>query len=337
MRKIKILLLMFIFLLIAGVGNSFAVVGLPTANFSGKAITVSTVGAEAGYFELVNAVISQTNYLDGSLATSNGLDESILGKTVTIAGATRTGDYTFTDAVITVSDGSFNYLSATLSNMLFVTDGVKWYLNPGLDINNPSTLNMSNIVLNTDSVHPSKYINELSLVKGAGDSLGMKMIVQLLAGSMTGDSESNIYVGLIDGSPPSVDPPSGSRTIGYWKNHDEERDFFINNAVSLSSVFTWIDDLNYSLAKKGKKNMLEKAKQQLSALLLNMASSLDPSTLLNSGELEILQLIDATADAAATVQDAAEMIEIVINNGFDSSMEDAKDLADEINNRDHKD
>lgn len=336
MNNYRTLPLVLIFLLTFGVGTAMAEVGLPTANFSGNAITAATNGTEAGYMELVNAVVSQVNYLDGTSAITNSTGESIVGMTVSIAGATRTGDYTFSDAIITVSDGSFNYLSATLSNIVFVTDGVKWYLNPGLDINNPSTLNLSNIVLNTDASHPSRYIDELNLVKGAGDSLGMKMILDIFYGSIEGDSDSDIFTGLIDGSPPSVDPPSGARTIGYWKNHDEERNFFIYNATSQSSVFVSIDDLNYALSKKGKKSMAEKARQQLAALLLNMVSSLNPSTALSAGELEILQLIDAAADSTATVQYAADVIEYVINNALDSSMEDAKDLADEINNRDHK-
>lgn len=334
MKQIRMSLLVIMFLFTIGMGNSFAQVGLPTTNFSGNVVTTATIGTDTGYLELVNTVISQANYLDGTSTVMNTATESIIGMTVTISGASRTGDYTFSDAVITVSDGSFNYLSATVSNLVFVTDGVKWYLNPGLDINNPSTLNITNIVLSTDATHPSRYIDELILVKGAGDTLGMKMILQIFSGSITGDSDSDIFTGLLDGSPPVVDAPSGARTIGYWKNHDEERDFFIYSAVSMSSVFYTIDELNFALSKNGKKNMTEKARQQLSALLLNLASSLAPSTVLSSGELQILQMIVPTYDATATVGEAKTEIENAINGGY--SLEDAKDLADEINNRDHK-
>ena len=82
--------------------------------------------------------------------------------------------------------------------------------------------------------------------------------------------------------------------------------------------------------------MLEKARQQLSALLLNLASSLDPATVLNAGELEILHLLNPIYDVDATVQDAKDEIEIAILNSTDRDvLENAKDLADEINNRDH--
>ena len=59
--------------------------------------------------------------------------------------------------------------------------------------------------------------------------------------------------------------------------------------------------------------MQQKAEQQLAALSLNCASSLDPATVLNTGELEILQLIDPASDATATVADAKSEIERVLN------------------------
>lgn len=329
----KKLIICGLLILSLGTGSAWAVIGLPTANFSGNASTTATVGSVPGKFELVNAVIEKVNYLDGTSTQANGANESIIGMTVTISGANRTGDYSFSDAVLTVSDGSYNYLSATLSDVVFVTDTVKWYLNPGLDGNNPATLNLSNIVLSTDATHPSQYIDELIQVKGAGDRIGMMITVQIFSGTMEGDSSSDIFTGLIDGSPPVVEPPSGVRTIGYWKNHDEERNFFISSAVSISSVFSSTGDLDLYLSKKGKKTMEEKAKQQLAALLLNLASSLDPSTLLTTGELEIHQMVlGATGSTAA---DAKNVIESVINNRDSANMEHVKDLADEINNRDH--
>jgi hypothetical protein len=77
--------------------------------------------------------------------------------------------------------------------------------------------------------------------------------------------------------------------------------------------------------------MEEKAKQQLAALLLNVASCLDPTTILSSGELEILQFINLNYGVDATVGDAVWEIENAIINGV--NLESAKDLADEINNR----
>jgi hypothetical protein len=102
--------------------------------------------------------------------------------------------------------------------------------------------------------------------------------------------------------------------VGYWKNHVEERDAFISAAVAMSVVFSATDELEVALHKKGKKSMEEKAKQQLAALLLNIAAYLDTSSLLTQGELEILQLIDPSYDSTATVGDAKDLGE-EINNG----------------------
>ena len=154
MKRLAITLC-FALLFTIGMGSALAIVGLPTANFSGNAQTTAASGTDPGSLTLVSAVISKVNYLDGTSTTTNGANESIIGKTVTITGATRTGAYTFSNAVISVSDGTFNYFTATLSDIVFVTDGLKWYLNPGLDISNPATLNLTNVVVNTDASHPS--------------------------------------------------------------------------------------------------------------------------------------------------------------------------------------
>jgi hypothetical protein len=315
------------------VGSAWSVISLPTANFSGNAETTAGVGT--GDLTLVNAVISKVNYVDGTSTTVNTVDESIIDMYVYISGATRTGSSTFADAVITISDGTFNYFSATLSNVSFITDGVQWFLNPLLNADVLSTLNLSNVVLGTDATHPSRFIDELQTELGTNNVLGMKMTLQILSGVFGGDSSSDIFEGLIDGVSAGVEPPNGARTIGYWKNHDEERNFFVDDAVALSSVFDTTGALYLSLTKKGKKTMQQKAEQQLAALLLNCASSLDSATVLDAGELEILQLIDPSYDATATVADAKSEIENVILLMDSANMENAKDLADEINNRDH--
>lgn len=201
MKKLAIISIVFSLLFFIGIGNGWTVITLPTANFSGNAQTTATVGSDIGSLTLVNAVILKVNYLNGTSTTLNTIlntiDETIIGKTVTISGANRTGDYTFSDAIFTITDGSFTYFSATLSNIVFVTDGLKWYLNPSLDVNNPATLNLTNIVLHTDVNHPSRYIDELNSVKGTTDAIGMKMILQIISGTITGDSTSDIFTGLI--------------------------------------------------------------------------------------------------------------------------------------------
>lgn len=353
MGRLKIYLMFSMLILAMGVGSAWGIVGLPTANFSGNAKTTAPTDTDPGSLTLVNnadtnkfTTISQVNYLDGSSRTVNNTNdinvnnrESIIGKQVTISGATRTGTAgtTFTNAVITVSDGTFNYFSATLSNIMFVlnpADG-KYYLNPGLDINNPATLNMTNVVFNTDEPHPSRYINELKGVAATSGALGMKMILQIISGNFTGDSTSDISVGLLDGTPlPTVTPPAGARSMGFWKNHDEERNSFIGKAVYMSNVFNTENELNEYLSRNGKKTMDQKAMQQLAALMLNVASSLPLSTELTAGELQILQQLDPAAVTGATVEDALCAIEQAIIAG--TNLDDAKDLADEINNRDHK-
>jgi hypothetical protein len=322
-----------VLLMMLSVGNAWSIVSLPTANFSGNATTTAGVGT--GSLTLVSAVISQVNYVDGTSTSVNTVEESILGMDVTISGASRISADTFADAVLKISDGTFNYFSSTLSDVMLVTDGTSWFLNPGLDANNASTLNLSMVVLNTDATHPSRFIDELQAELGSGSILGMKMILTLLSGAISGDSSSDIFTGLIDGVPQGIQVPSGARTIGYWKNHDEERQFYDDIAVDLSSVFDTTGGLFFYLTKKGKKTMEEKALQQLAALLLNCASSLPVTTQLSTGELEIYNLIVEPDVTMATVEDAKTVIENVINTTDAANMENAKDLADEINNRDH--
>lgn len=331
MKKIVTISLALLLVTFAWSGVVWSAVSLPTANFSGAAETTAGVGV--GDLRLVDTFISQVNYQDGTSTNVNTVYESILGMTVTISGATRTGDYTFSDAIIKISDGTFNYLSATLSDVTLLTDGTEWYLNPGLDANNQATLNMSNIVVNTDVDHPSKFVNEFLSAMNTSNISGMKMILYVTSGTIEGDSIANITLGLIDGTVTAVEGPGAARSHGYWKNHDEEREAFIVAAASYSSVLTTDSAVRYYLTKKGRKSMDEKTKQQLAALLLNVAASLDSSTVLSNGELEILQSLDLTYETGATVGDALVEIESAINTG--ASLETAKDLADEINNRDN--
>jgi hypothetical protein len=332
MKRLVFMTLIIAILLMLKAGSVWSAVSLPTASFSGSVDTTAGVGTG----ELtINATISQVNYLDGTSTTVNGVVESLIGKDVVITGATRIGDYTFADATFSIIDGSFHYLSATLSNITLVACGFNWCLNPNLDPDDASTLNLTINFLAADATHPSQFIDELQVKMGLSSVIGIKMVLIDTIGSIEGDSISDISPGLVDGVPTTVEGPTVAKSIGYWKNHDEERYFFITNAISISEVFHTTTDLDASLAKKGKKSMVEKAEQQLAALLLNIAASLDPSTVLSPGELEILQFINPIYDTNATVGDALVEIEDVVNSQLDSSYEAAKDLADEINNRDN--
>ncbi|MEN8264373.1 MAG: hypothetical protein ABFR82_13020, partial [Nitrospirota bacterium] len=84
-----------------------------------------------------------------------------------------------------------------------------------------------------------------------------------------------------------------ARSVGYWKNHDIERELSIDAAAGLSTVFETDSSLRYFLSLKGKKTMLEKAKRQFAAMQLNVAASVESTTWLSQGELEIIQIMVA--------------------------------------------
>lgn len=142
-----------------------------------------------------------------------------------------------------------------------------------------------------------------------------------------------------------------TRGVGYWKNHDTERESYIDAAVALSSEITLPSSLRYYLDIKGKKTLKQHAQRQLSAMLLNIASGLDSQIWLSQGELEIIQVINASYTAGTAVGDALMEIEDAVHCAAEPEnplwvlpadctaptslevLENAKDLADEINNR----
>lgn len=214
MRKIKLRLSFFlvsILFLCVLAGNGWAVSLLPTINFNGSFSTGP--GAGTGSLSL-NAYITKANYSDETSTNVNiqGV-ESIIGKAVVLSGAVRTGDYSFSDAVLSINDDAFTYFSANLSDIEFTTDGIFYYLNPSLDGANHSTLDLSDISLNSDLSHPSKYIEELAVNLGDFSINGMKMTLFVpfnSDGDFTGDSSGYIVEGLIDGlqNPVPVPEPS---------------------------------------------------------------------------------------------------------------------------------
>lgn len=136
-----------------------------------------------------------------------------------------------------------------------------------------------------------------------------------------------------------------TKGIGYWKNHDIERETYITSAVALSSVYDTESSMRYHLELKGKKDMYEHAIRHLAALLLNIAEGFQTATWLSQGELDIAQIADPTFVQGSSVGDALIWIENKIHcyqlptpadcgaaTTFDD-LESAKDLAEEINNR----
>ena len=131
------------------------------------------------------------------------------------------------------------------------------------------------------------------------------------------------------------------RGVGYWKTHDNEREYLpdpvnsnIKIAATLSSVFVNDSDLRFFLQLKGKKSPMQKVKRQYGATLLNMAAGLLPTSVLKAGELELIQSFDQNyALGATTLDDAISEIENAINSL--TNLEEARELAEAINNGDY--
>jgi len=196
-------------------GNGWSGVNLPYVKFAGAVQTTPGIGT--GALTVQTIVITQLFYIGSNGVPTNfntpGV-ESIIGKPMTITGATRTGNYTFADATIAIGDVANTYFTATLSNIEFVQVGNEWALNPLLDSTDPSTMNISNITFpGNRTVYPSRYIDELEqeLLAASTDVSGLKMRLKFVfpAGSdITGFGIANISEGILDGSPaPTNTPP----------------------------------------------------------------------------------------------------------------------------------
>ncbi len=215
MKRIKRKLILSVFVvlyLFSLAGNGWSLVGLPQAGFNGFMMTYLDNGVNDDlmfFFSTINAVILS----DGNLNPT----DSILGATLTITGSKRTPvsvpGTTFTDAALTISDGVTTYFSATLTNIEFVLSGGLWRLNPGLDINNPATMNLKNIVLNPGPV-PSDYIVDLQNILGNQTIAGMTMTLSVSNGDITSDSQSAVLEGIFDGV--SAPPPVPAPAMNQW-------------------------------------------------------------------------------------------------------------------------
>lgn len=351
MKKLGLVFIVFTFLLASVAGSVLATTGTPTANYSGKAdFTVSPPDPETGIQSVTLTLqpgtsIDSVHYNDLTSCASSSCDPAVFAE-VTITGAV-TGNclsdpnsVDFGTALMTVTGANSTIYMQAEVNATLVTDGVTWFLNPWvLDPYDQSSLNLTfgpTSILDTSG--SSRFIQEFITILGTNNQAGMTLHLSGISGSICSGLLGINASGVIDGVAPVVAPPAGTRSVGYWKNHIDQRNAFIGTAVSIAvdQLNVFLNDqglLTIFLEMKGKKIMIEKAKQQLAALLLNVSATLNPATLLSPGELEILQLIDPLADATSNIGDAVYAIEDVIING--GSMEVAKDLADEINNRDH--
>jgi hypothetical protein len=122
--------------------------------------------------------------------------------------------------------------------------------------------------------------------------------------------------------------------VGYWKNHDDEREANIIDAAALSPAFANEQDLRLYLMLKGKKTAMQKVKRQFSATLLNVAAGLTPTINLNHGELELIQSFNQNyALGFTTLDNAIAEIENAISTS--SNLGEAEELAESINNGDY--
>lgn len=194
---------------------SFAVTLLPWVRFVGTYQATSGIGTGA---LTLNAAVNEMDYENGDIWTSNvaGI-ESIHGAKVVLSGATRTGSYSFNGDPIDpddvrfkiVSSDGFIYFDANLADSAFTQSGLYFvWLNQGLNAIDPSTLNLYNIVLNTDASHPSRYIDELAAYLSSSNVSGLKMQLRVpLSGNFTTNATGTITYGLIDGLQSLNTPP----------------------------------------------------------------------------------------------------------------------------------
>jgi len=337
MKKINLIFLIFFTLFTIGIGNAWAVVNYPHLIFGGTVNTTSTVGTAPGLLT-INTTVSAVYYSPTESATTSAQD-SIIGMSVAISGAYRnTGsNYSFTDATISIGNGATTLFTASLTDIVFLYYSTinQSRLNATLDSTNPATLNLRNVVLTPDSNYPSRFINDLFSKLGGVNIIGMKLFV---LGNVAGDNIGlNIVNGTIDGVPDNISAPVTVRSIGYWKNHIEERDFYnffvFADALVGLDIFANQGALSNAVTLNGKKTMRQKSEQELAALLLNIEASISGTAALTAGELQILQLLEPAYGTGATINDALFEIQKAIRNN--ANLENSKDLGEEINNRNH--
>jgi len=345
-RNLKSFLLLPIFFLLTGSMSAYATPSLPSANITGRLVTDAN-----NTLSLSLSFISQVNYLDTSYAQGNtpGI-ESIIGATVTMTGATRVspGSLTFTDGLLEVKGSdSYTYISATVNSIsLTISPDGTVALNPNLDATNPATLNLVMSALNTDTTHPSRFVDEWRTALNGGTIAGMLIMAELqrdnygnIIGDPTGVSNSNISMGLLDGSPAAPPAPITARSMGYWKTHDAERGQYLSSAIAVDNrhkgaFHNSSSQLEDAVITKGKKTMLQKAQQELGALLLNIAAGLSEGNLLSVSQLELIDpVLNTPTVVEDTVGEAVDDIEAVILNPLSTSsdLERVKDLAESIN------
>ena len=326
MKKTRTLTTAVSFLLIclcayAGCSGAPAAITKPTALFTG----VFTVNPTSGI--QLNMRINQVTYYDGTTITADTSTENIIGAQVNLSNVvyvnTLGGDYYFTDGILSITDESGTYLTADVVHVIINGS----YINFNFD-----TKNLQNTFLNTSLT--SRFIQELNeaLISAMSKELAVSFTLELLTGSFDTEGFGNAQ-GLLDGAPAQY--IAEPKTIGFWKHQVNQNghtqftplqvDALVADALaldaSLYNVFNG-DALAFKdfLTATGKKTPLDKAKQQLAALLMNFAAEF----LINEVPI-MLPITDA-----ATVGEALYEVECDIKNN--ANLDVAKSIADMINN-----
>jgi hypothetical protein len=147
---------------------------------------------------------------------------------------------------------------------------------------------------------------------------------------------------------PVTAPEPITCTIGFWKNRQEGKQGLLKffpgadydavkaKAVEISTVFATVAELEAALLSKGPRTIEERAKQQLAAVLLDIAAgmlfpaNIQCRTFLGVNGTQVDTNGDGVADM--TLEAALTLIESNILSGDPALQQAAHDLADDINN-----
>ncbi len=322
-------------LVITGMALAFTVqaaVPKPTANFTGIFNVSPTTGLT------LDAHITLVGYQDNTTTDADTAQETIIGSELTLSGVVyqstdASGNALFSDGTMAISDASGTFMTASIVGVKVDTMG---YINPAL------SMNLKNIVFNASL--NSRFCTEFSsaLQQAGINEAGAKFTLDLMFGSFDSTAFGNAQ-GLVDGAPMVVivvEP----RTIGFWKQQAEQKgngstkytvdelNVLINQALALDSSYAGsggnVFNNNTTLFKsdmlsQGKRDLSGRGRQQIASLLLNLVSGrLSQSTPISLPEYT----------AATTVGAALTEVEQGIKSGVAAQVEDAKNIADFINN-----
>ena len=303
----------------AGLAN--AAISRPTALLTGVFTVNPTTGIQ------FTARINQVDYYDGTTTQVDTPTETIIGASVNLSNVlyvnTLGGDYYFTNGILSITDPSGTFLTADLVHVIISGS----YVNFNFD-----TKNMQNSMLNT--MLGSRFIQELNdaLVSAMSKQLAASFTLELFTGSFDTEGFGNVQ-GLIDGAPEEY--IAEPKTIGFWKHQINQNgsaqftplqaDALVAGALALDASLSNVFGNNAVafkdfLSATGKKTPLDKAKQQLAALLMNFAAEF----LINEIPLNL------PITSASTVGEALIEVECDIKNNV--NLDQAKSIADMINN-----